>query len=187
MTDTRGDIRLSSRDRAQRCSVCHGDLVERSGGPEAAGEADELWSCEACATVLHADCRAELRGCPTLGCGGGATESEGSPPAAEGARDGLTALRLLLRRGAGFLCLLISVLGTAAVTFVLGIVVCMIFALVASGEAIRGEELFTLLLSATVLGSLGMATRSGFREMGENLLGRRPAPAPEPDEPGERS
>src|SRR5579872_2385122 len=40
-----------------RCALCHDVLV-------AAG----AWQCVACGTVLHAECRAEVRRCPTLGC-----------------------------------------------------------------------------------------------------------------------
>lgn len=51
---------VSSRRRAAsrlRCAYCREDI----------GEAPQ--QCELCGVVLHGDCRAELRGCPTLGCG----------------------------------------------------------------------------------------------------------------------
>lgn len=40
-----------------RCARCHEEAAEA-----------ELVACPGCATRLHADCRAEAPGCPTLGC-----------------------------------------------------------------------------------------------------------------------
>ncbi|HZU98332.1 MAG TPA: hypothetical protein VFF73_16620 [Planctomycetota bacterium] len=49
-------FRLSLRRSSPRCAYCH-EVLE-------AGLA-----CAACHTAFHADCRAELAHCPTLGCG----------------------------------------------------------------------------------------------------------------------
>ncbi len=53
-------MRLEARPLAHlRCAMCH----------EGLGLAP-AWTCPACHTLLHEDCRVSLRGCPTLGCPG---------------------------------------------------------------------------------------------------------------------
>jgi len=48
-------VRVEPRASELRCAVCHGGL-------------DEAPPCAGCGTVAHAECRADARGCPTLGC-----------------------------------------------------------------------------------------------------------------------
>jgi hypothetical protein len=57
MTD---DVRRSIASRpesALRCALCHADLGEAAAA-----------RCAGCGTLLHAECRDGLAGCPTLGC-----------------------------------------------------------------------------------------------------------------------
>ena len=41
-----------------RCACCHGPIVARGG-----------WTCPRCCSRVHTACTAEIRECPTLGCG----------------------------------------------------------------------------------------------------------------------
>lgn len=51
-------VLVAPRTNALRCAACHDDL----GG--------STITCDVCGTALHAECRFELRRCPSLGCRG---------------------------------------------------------------------------------------------------------------------
>ena len=68
-------MRIAVQARGQQrvvCATCKGGLD------------DARWRCDACLTALHLECRAALRGCPTLGCRGGPWIAR--PPATRPAR-----------------------------------------------------------------------------------------------------
>jgi HEAT repeat protein len=51
-------ISAEAREGANRCALCHDAILMRHAGAQ----------CPDCATVLHRDCAAGTRRCPTLGC-----------------------------------------------------------------------------------------------------------------------
>lgn len=53
------EIELAPAGGVAVCAVCKSAL---------GGEVIERWTCQGCRTMLHADCRAGLGRCPTLGC-----------------------------------------------------------------------------------------------------------------------
>lgn len=72
MSSLDGAVRIEERGaHGERCAYCHGALD------------GELARCELCHVELHADCRATLGRCPTLGCSPrpGAREDAFAPPA----------------------------------------------------------------------------------------------------------
>jgi hypothetical protein len=50
------DLELTSRPSPVRCAVCHDEL------------ATAPVPCDGCGAALHAECRAAVHGCPTIGC-----------------------------------------------------------------------------------------------------------------------
>lgn len=50
------DLELTSRPSPVRCAVCHDELA---AAPV---------PCDGCGTALHAECKAAVHGCPTIGC-----------------------------------------------------------------------------------------------------------------------
>jgi hypothetical protein len=67
-------LQVEARDSVRRCALCHGD----------AGRAAA--TCAGCGTVAHADCRAEARGCPSLGCALAVRPTLQRPPTDRGTR-----------------------------------------------------------------------------------------------------
>lgn len=84
------DLKARRRDGGAVCAYCHDGLGA------------EPTRCEACGAEYHADCRAELGRCATVGCTAGAptrTAPAAPPPRIEGVGQGMALTMCLLAGG----------------------------------------------------------------------------------------